>query len=77
MNLILKEVSQKFNKNIKTHSFRTSFINYLLQITSLHIAKDIVGHKVVASTKIYYRSSLTKDKGIKILNQADKHKYTN
>lgn len=71
LNTVLKKISDKFNKNIKTHSFRTTYITDLLETTPLHFVKDIIGHKVVASTEIYYRSTLNYDKSMKILNKAD------
>nr|BBO58621.1 putative site-specific recombinase [Ulva australis] len=61
----------EFDKNFKTHSFRATFITDLLKEVPIHIAKDIVGHEVVSSTEIYYRSSLTKKDSLKILNSVD------
>lgn len=75
LNDILKEVSKTFNKNIKTHSFRTSYITDLLQIAPLHLVRDIIGHKVVASTEIYYRSSLTQKTSLNLLNKADIYRF--
>ena len=75
LNLLLKPFNQKFNMNFKTHSFRITFITNLINVASLHVAKDIVGHKVVASTEIYYRSSLTVEESKKILNKADEQAY--
>lgn len=75
LNIVLKKISNKFNKNIKTHSFRTTYITDLLATAPLHVVKDIVGHKVVASTEIYYRSSLTHKNSLKILNQSDNYRF--
>lgn len=71
LNAILKKASMEFDKNFKTHSFRATFITDLLKEVPIHIAKDIVGHEVVSSTEIYYRSSLTKKDSLKILNSVD------
>lgn len=71
LNAILKKASMEFDKNFKTHSFRATFITDLLKEAPIHIAKDIVGHEVVSSTEIYYRSSLTKKDSLKILNSVD------
>jgi len=75
LNDILKIASKELNKNIKTHSFRTTYITDLLEIAPLHVVKDIIGHKVVASTEIYYRSSLTHKKSLDILNKADHYRF--
>lgn len=75
LNLLLKPFNQRFNMNFKTHSFRITFITNLINVASLHVAKNIVGHKVVASTEIYYRSSLTVEESKKILNKADEQAY--
>lgn len=75
LNDILKIASKELNKNIKTHSFRTTYITDLLEIAPLHVVKDIIGHKVVASTEIYYRSSLTHKKSLDILNKSDHYRF--
>lgn len=77
LNSILKKCSIYFDKNIRTHSFRTSFITDLLSEVPLHIAKEIVGHKVISSTEIYYRSHLNKKECFKILNSVDQTRFNN
>lgn len=75
LNGILKKASIKYDKNFKTHSFRATFITDLLKKAPIHIAKDIVGHEVVSSTEIYYRSSLTKKDSLEILNSVDTFRF--
>lgn len=75
LNLILKKISTKLDKNIRTHSFRTTVINKLLKEIPIHTVRDLVGHKVIASTEIYYRSNITYDEAKNMLDKVDNYRF--
>lgn len=59
LNKILKKAGNKLEKELKTHSFRATFITDLLETTSIHEVKDYVGHRSIATTLEYNRSPLS------------------
>jgi integrase len=62
MNSVLREaMAQNTNlKNIKSHSFRISFITRLIEAHSLLAASQIIGHKNLSTTALYSRFDVFK-----------------
>nr|YP_009258528.1 putative phage integrase [Netrium digitus]ANI25550.1 putative phage integrase [Netrium digitus] len=72
LNKVLIKASQKLGKNIRTHSFRTSFITDLLNSgVELSKIKDIIGHKDIKTTNKYIRCDLREDDLMKILQNLE------
>lgn len=53
INNILIKGGEKFNKHIRTHSFRASIIKHYLKDTAIDVVKDIIGHKDINATLQY------------------------
>lgn len=59
LNRILKEVSKKTHKNLKTHSFRINLTTALIQAVGIHDASKVIGHKDIRTTERYNRNIIT------------------
>ena len=70
INKILKPFSDKYNCNIKSHSFRIGLVTGLFQknVPSL-IIQEIIGHKDLASTLRYNRHKATKVEKLQALSK--------
>jgi site-specific recombinase XerD len=58
LNKVLKKSSMRLMKNLKTHSFRTTFITQLLVNNPVDKICRVVGHKSILSTLRYDRNVL-------------------
>lgn len=69
INKVLKNYSARTQKYIRTHSFRATFINDLLnQDHPIEKVKDVIGHKNITTTEIYRRSNVPQKELRKIIN---------
>lgn len=57
-NDVLIQASFKFEKHIRTHSFRATIITELLKDNPIDEVKEVMGHKSISSTLEYKRSRL-------------------
>ena len=71
LNDILKQASNQLGKFIRTHSFRATLITDLLQTTPIDQVKELIGHRSIASTIEYKRSTLTNKQAIQILKKRE------
>lgn len=56
VNNTLKRASEEFNRKIRSHSFRVSYIRDMLSIyTPIESAQTIVGHKGIKTTAYYHQ----------------------
>lgn len=70
LNSILKNASFRLHKNLRTHSFRATFINDLLKHQApIDQVKEIVDHKAIASTLEYKRVYLTQKQAFSLLKK--------
>lgn len=73
LNSVLHKASAKIGKHIRTHSFRATFITDMIESgVSLHVAKDIIGHKDIKSTHTYIRTTLTQKDVRSIVSRVNK-----
>lgn len=59
LNRILAKASVLFEKHLRTHSFRASFITDHLLEQQVHDVQELIGHRSIASTLHYKRSRIT------------------
>ena len=59
LNKILAKASVLYEKHLRTHSFRATFITDLLESVQIDEVKELVGHKNIGTTLEYKRSRLT------------------
>lgn len=74
LNRILTRASGLLEKNLRTHSFRATYITDFLAKYELHDIQELIGHCSVTSTISYKRSKLTLKKRNEIIRnrpQAD------
>jgi len=77
LNNILKKASVVLKKNIKTHSFRATFITELLEAdTPIHKVKALIGHKRIEATAAYDRTTLSSQEIKKTLAKINKARLT-
>lgn len=70
INGYLKHVSAQLKKNIRSHSFRITYVTDLLEHgVPIHDVCDLVGHKSISTTYLYKGSHLTKAKQLSILEK--------
>lgn len=73
LNNILKHVSTKTNKNIKTHSFRIGLTTALIETVGVHAASIVMAHESINTTLLYERRALNMNEITK--SQTLAHKY--
>lgn len=71
LNQVLTKASHKFNKHIRTHSFRASLISDFLKSTLVDIVKEIVGHKDIKTTLQYKKENFDNSQIKKIYQNLD------
>ena len=71
LNFILVQASAQFEKHLRTHSFRATFITQLLKYSPIDEVKELIGHKSVTTTMDYKRSRLTTRQMDKMLAKLD------
>lgn len=71
LNYILTKASTIFEKHLRTHSFRATFITDLLKSVEIDEVKEIVGHRSIATTLEYKRSRLSISETKELLEQRD------
>lgn len=73
LNTILKHVSKKTHKNIKTHSFRIGLTTALIEAVGIDVASKAIGHADIRTTEMYNRRTLTMNEITKSYTLAHKH----
>ena len=74
LNAILFKSSCRLQKNLKTHSFRTTLITQLLVNTPLNKVSSLIGHKSIISTLRYDRNILKrKEQRVLIESRLEAH----
>jgi len=71
LNKILSKASVLYEKHLRTHSFRATFITDLLESVQIDDVKELVGHKSIATTLEYKRSRLTSSQTKDLLKTRD------
>lgn len=71
LNKILSKASYIYEKHIRTHSFRATFITELLTSVPIDDVKELVGHKSIATTLEYKRSRHTHEQKLLFLKTLD------
>jgi site-specific recombinase XerD len=71
LNSILAKASTLYEKHLRTHSFRATFITDLLESVPIDDVKEIIGHRSIATTLEYKRSRLTDLEKTSILKTRD------
>jgi len=52
-NILLREAGNHFNIKLRSHSFRTSLVNRLLENAGPVATRDVIGHKFISTTMRY------------------------
>ena len=59
INNVLIRASEKFQKHLRTHSFRASIITDYLKSTPIDVVKEVIGHKDIKTTLQYKRGQVS------------------
>jgi len=76
LNKVLIKASHKFQKHIRTHSFRASIITDFLKSTPIDVVKEIIGHKDIKTTLHYKRGDITPQQLRSVMQNLDKQRFT-
>ena len=71
LNSILSKASALYEKHLRTHSFRATFITDLLESVQIEDVKEIIGHRNIATTLEYKRSRLSDSETKQLLKGRD------
>ncbi len=73
VNNTLKRASEEFNRKIRSHSFRVSYIRDMLSIyTPIESAQTIVGHKGIKTTAYYHQKKISNAEAKLIVMKVEK-----
>lgn len=70
INKFLKPYREKYNLNLRSHSYRVNYITQTLKFTSVQTVQSLVGHESIKSTLAYDRGQISKEKAMNILSQS-------
>lgn len=76
VNAVLIEASKKLKKNLRSHSFRATFVtDLLINQNPIHVVKDLLGHKNIATTIQYKRNPLTRKEVRSVMVSLSKKRF--